>query len=116
MTKTIALIVAIVFASGSAFAQQQASNQGKRFEEVPQNGAAQKQPDVDHAAKAKKRLADWTDTKVPCYRAITGATEGVHWRVNPANPSDIETHSSLWNLPASVTGEFAKCKAKQPGQ
>jgi hypothetical protein len=108
---TIALVLIAASATG-AFAQPRDAG-GKNVAAAQEQNREQA---VDHAAKAKKRLVNWADAKIACYSAIAGATEGVHWRVNPNNPGDIETHSSLWALPASVTSEFAKCKAKVPGQ
>lgn len=65
---------------------------------------------VDPRDAAKERFAAWKQSKLECYRA-TGAVEGKHWRVNPDNPGDIQTHSSMWDLPDAVQKKVAGCKA-----
>ncbi len=143
MTNRFALVLALVLVSGTAFAQngpqvsqatslEQQPRPGKRFEEVPptvqvdradrtrgqslEAPAREQAPKVDPAVIAKQKFATWSDVKLACYRKITGAPEGRYWRVNPDNPGDIQTHSSLWDLSPAITGAFAKCKAMKPGE
>ncbi len=114
--KKIALAIAFTLIAGSAFAQQTPAAPGPnmRLEQVPPNAnAQQKATETDPLTNDKKRLAKWTVDKLDCYRKISGAVEGQHWRANPAIAGDIQTHSSLWSLSSSVTAEFAKCKKMQ---
>lgn len=112
MRKTLiatALLVASFSASLAQTPERYSPGPPKDQKEAP--AKVEQAPKRDYQAESRKRVATWQETKVECYRT-TGAQEGKHWRVNPDNAGDIQTHSSMWDLAPGIQAKVAECKAK----
>jgi hypothetical protein len=108
---TAALVLATV---GLASAQQrpESYNPGRQPAAPAAAPATQPQaPQRDYRAEAMRRIAQIRDAKMKCY-ADAGLERGVHFRLNPADDTDIQIYSSVWTrFDKSVHAEMAKCKA-----